>query len=166
MTTIKQTTVMDGGWVTLPLVYNDNTETSTLFEIPLGAVIDPRETFLIVDTVDATETINVGIGMGTETGFDADGFIAAFSIATAGRFCVANMYTCTDGTSMNYISSLYIGVLFFGGLAGADAAEQAGIFALKNHVGDGVAKTICYTCSAGSDTFAGRLVFKMHQLPL
>jgi len=162
---MKRTTVMDGQYVSLPLVYNDNVETSANFEIPVGMVLDPNFMWLVVDTLDTGETIDVGI-LSTEVGGDADGFIAAYSIATVGTFRVADMYTATDGSSQNYISARYIGALFSGGLNGADAAGQAGILALKSHRGDGTAKTISYTCSAGSDAFVGRLVFIPRILPL
>lgn len=36
---------------------------------------------------------------------------------------------------------------------------------LKAHVGDGTAKSITYTCSGGSDTFLGRLAFRIRTLP-
>lgn len=165
MTVMKRTTVIDGEWVVLPLIYNSNSETSAHFEIPLGGVIYPWDAFLLVDTIDATETIDVGI-LSTESGGDANGFISGYSIATAGRFCVANMITATDGSNQNYISANYIGALFYNGLDGGNAAGTAGVPIMGPHVGDGVAKTISYTCSAGSDTFKGRLVFKVYHLPL
>jgi hypothetical protein len=167
MTTMKVTNAIDGQWVDLPLVYNSNVETDTGYDLPEGGVIYPWEMFLIVTAIDATETIDIGIGMATETGYDANGFVAA-SIApqTLGRYCVANLYTATDASSQNYLSANYIGALFFGGLAGGNAAGTAGIYALEAYIGDGVCKSICYTCSSGSDTFEGRLVFKVHQLPL
>lgn len=164
-TKMKRTNVMDGMYVSLPLVYNDNSETSAKFEIPVGMVLDPNFMWLIVDTLDSTETITVGI-LSTEAGGNAAGFINGYSIATAGTYRVADMYTCTDGSSQNYISANYIGAFFFGGLAGGNAADTSGIMALKSHRGDGTAKTISYTCSAGSDSFVGRLVFIPRILPL
>ncbi len=164
-TPMKRTTVMDGQYVSLPLVYNSNVQTSANFLIPVGMVLDPNFMWLIVDTLDADETIKVGI-LSTEAGGDQDGFIVDYSIATAGTYRVADMYTVTDGSSQNYLSARYIGDLFFAGLNGADAAGQAGVLALKSHRGDGTAATISYTCSAGSDTFVGRLVFIPRILPL
>ena len=166
MTVMKRTNIPQGEWLSLPLTFNSNVETSANYELPEGAIIRPEDMYLVVDTIDATETINVGIGMSTEVGYDADGFIAAFSIATAGYYCVRDMYTATDGSNQNYLSANFIGDLFFGGLDGANASGQSGIMALKNYRGDGVAKTICYTSSAGSDTFVGRLIFRVWYLPL
>ncbi len=167
MTTMTVKNAMDGDWIDLPLVYNNNSETDTGYDLPEGAIIYPWEMWLVVTAIDATETIDVGIGMGTEAGYDANGFIAA-SIApqTLGRYCVANLYTAADASTANYFSAQYIGALFFGGVVGSNATGGNGIMALEAYIGDGVCKSICYTCSAGSDTFAGRLIFKVHQLPL
>lgn len=166
MTVMPRKTSISGDWIELPLTYNDDTETDTFYDLPIGGVIHPWEMYLVVDTVDAGETIDVGIGMSTETGYDANGFIAAYSIATEGFFRVSDMYTCTDGSQQNYVSANYIGALFKGGLDGGDAAGTAGIFGLKSYRGDGTCKSICYTCSADSDAFIGRLIFRVHFLPL
>lgn len=165
MTTMVRKNWQDGTWISLPLVYNNNSETDTGFDIPEGCVLYPWEMFLIVDTIDATETIEVGI-LSTETGGDADGFIDAYSIATAGTFCVVNLVTITDATNAVYYSANYIGDLFWDGAEGANTAGDNGLLHLTPHRGDGVAKSISYTCSAGSDTFAGRLVFRLHSIPL
>lgn len=164
-TVMKRANFMDGEIVRLPLVYNNNTETSANFELPVGAVIRAEDMWLIVTTIDATETISVGIGMSTEAGFDADGFIVTYPLDTAGTYCVADMATAVDGSSQNYLTT-YIGALFWNGKVGANAADQSGIYATKTYRGDGTCKTICYTCSAGSDTFVGALVFIPRMLPL
>jgi hypothetical protein len=166
MTVMKRTNIPQGEWLSLPLTFNSNVETSANYELPEGAILKPDDMWLVVDTIDATETINVGIGMTTEVGYDADGFIAAYSLGTAGFYCVRNMYSVTDGSVQNFLGSRYIGALFFGGINGSDTSGGDGIMALKNYRGDGVAKTICYTCSAGSDTFVGRLIFRVWYLPL
>lgn len=170
MTKIPVVNSMSGQWISLPLTvpasYGDKAETDTLYDLPVGGVIYPWEMWLVVDTVDATETIDVGIGMSLETGYDADGFIDGYSIATAGYFCVADMYTAADATNQNYYSANYIGDLFFGGLDGANAAGQAGLMALKSYRGNGTCKSICYSLSSDSDAFVGRLVFKVHYLPV
>ena len=165
MTTAKRKNVFSGDWVSIPLVYNSNSETDTGYDIPVGCVIYPWEMFLIVDTIDATETIEVGI-LSTESGGDADGFIDAYSIATAGTYCVSNMVVITDASHANYYSANYIGDLFWTGYEGANTSGSNGLVHLKSHRGDGTAKSISYTCSSGSDTFAGRLVFKANYLPL
>jgi hypothetical protein len=165
-TTMKRSTHVDSDWVVLPLVYNSNTETDTGYDLPIGCYIDPNEMWLMIDTADSGETIEVGIGMSTETGYDADGFIDAYSLTTTGRFCVGAMVATTDATAQNYISTNTIGDLFFKGLDGSNAAGAAGIYIAVPYKGDGTCKSICYTCSTGSDTFVGRLVFRARQLPL
>lgn len=165
MTTMVRKNAQDGEWIKLPLVYNSNSETDTGFDIPEGCVLYPWEMFLIVTTIDSTETIEVGI-LSTESGGDADGFIDAYSIATAGVFCVQNLVTVSDASTANYYSANYIGDLFWTGAEGSNATGGNGILHMKGHRGDGVAKSISYTCSSGSDTFEGALVFRMHFVPL
>lgn len=108
-----------GTWIILSLVFNDNTETDTGYDIPAGGMILPWEMFIIVDTLDDTETIDIGI-LSTEVGGDADGFIKAASIGTAGY--VQPAMTATAGTNTNYISASTFGALFSTGKAGADTA--------------------------------------------
>ena len=164
MTQMLRKNWQDGEWVTIPLVYNDNSETDTGFDIPKGCVIYPWEFFLIVDTVDATETIEVGI-LSTESGGDADGFIDAFSIATGGVYNVMNMVTITDASNAIYYSANTIGDLFFAGYEWANTSGNNGCIMLKAFRGDGLAESISYTCSAGSDVFVGRLCFRLHFTP-
>ena len=164
-TVMKRTNVMDSEVVRLPLIFNNATETSAQFELPVGMVIRPEDMWLIITDIDATETISVGIGMGAEAGFDADGFIVTYPLDTAGTYRVADMVTTIDGASQNYLTT-YIGALFWNGKVGGNAADTAGIFATKSYRGDGICKTICYTCSAVCDTFVGALVFIPRILPL
>ncbi len=164
MTQMVRTNYQDGEWITLPLVYNDNSETDTGFDIPKGCVLYPWEMFLIVDTIDSTETIEVGI-LSTEAGGDADGFIDAYSIATGGVFCVQNMVAITDASHANYYSTNNIGDLFWTGSEGANTSGSNGLLHMKAHRGDGTATSISYTCSVDSDTFVGRLCFRLHFTP-
>jgi hypothetical protein len=164
MTVMKRTTVMDSRWVILPLLFlAGGTEVSTGFEVPIGAVIYPHEMFVLVDTVDATETVDIGI-LSSESGGDANGFITLLSVATAGR--IKPTCTITQGTNAHYISATTFGVLFLAAAClGANTAGQGAVPVFTPFIGDGVAKTISYTPSS-SDTFVGRLCFKLHQLPL
>ena len=164
MTIMQRTNYQDGQWITLDLIYNSNSETDTGFDIPKGCCLYPWEMFLIVDTIDATETIEVGI-LSTEAGGDADGFIDAYSIATGGVYCVWNMVTVTDATNATYYSVNNIGDLFWTGAEGANTSGDTGVLHPKVHRGDGTATSISYTCSAGSDTFVGRLCFRLHFTP-
>ncbi len=147
----------------LNLVYNSNVQTSIGFALPQYAEIDARSMMVFVKTVDATETINVGL-LSTEAGGDADGFIVGLSIATAGWIKPAPTYS--QGSQSLYVSATTFGVLFLP--AAQLGANQNGYNSdtyLKNHIGDGTAKTITYTCSAGSDSFVGVLAFRWRQFP-
>jgi len=135
----------------IPFSPSDNAETTTYIELPADMAI--MQAFLDIVTLDATETIDVGL-LSTESGGDADGFIAAASVAAAGK--VFPKVTVTTGSNEKYFSACTIGVLLQDTFtAGSDAVEDVGTFMPLVHVCDGTAKTITYTGSAGSDTAAG-----------
>lgn len=62
-----------------------NTETDTGFDLPVGSLIDPLGQSIYVITAESSRTIQTGL-LSSESGGDADGFIAALSVATAGVF--------------------------------------------------------------------------------
>ena len=163
-TPMKRTNVFDGEIVSLPLIYNaGGTEVSTGYVLPTNSVIYPWEMFVIVDTVDATETVDIGILTG-ETGSDPNGFISLLSVATLGMIKPAA--TLAQGTNAHYISAATWGVLFLAAACfGANTAEQNAVPLFTPYICDGVAKTISYTPSS-SDTFVGRLVFRVHCYPI
>lgn len=142
----------DGLLLGIPFGVSDNVETSTHIELPadmavINAIID-------VLTLDATETIDVGL-LSSEGGGDADGFIAAASVAAAGK--VFPNVVVTDATE-DYFSACTIGALLQDTFAaGADVVTDVGTFVRRPHVCDGTAKTVTYTGSAGSDTAAGKI---------
>jgi len=163
-TPMKRTNFMDGELVSLPLMFlASSAEVSTGFVLPTNSVIYPHEMWLLVDTLDAAVTVDVGI-LSTETGGDADGFLDGVSAATAGLISPA--LTVSQGTNANYISATTFGILFFpaAGL-GANVSAQNAVPVFTPYVCNGVAKTISYTPS-NSDTFYGRLIFRLYQLPL
>lgn len=98
----------------IPMFFNSAVETDTGFTIPANTVFVGAD--LIVETVDATETIDVGLD-GTVTN-DPNGLIAAASVATAGYVKGAGAvldtmtgitetdcnvtYTCTAGSDAFY----------------------------------------------------------------
>ena len=148
--------------------YTANTEFDTGMEILEHVVIKPDCMGVYVHTVDATETINVGL-LSTESGGDADGFMAAVSLATAGfipatvGFNVGSNSVGIDLTGGD--QEFTYGVLMVGSGSKVAAAEYTdvdteanGFYLLENHVGDGTAKTISYTTSAGSDTGHGLII--------
>lgn len=140
----------EGLLLKIPFSPSDNSETTTYIELPADMVV--TNAFIDVVTVDATETIDVGL-LSSEGGGDADGFIAAASVATAGK--VMPGAAVTAGANETYFSANTLGEMLSDFLAGTDAATDVGTFARKPHVCDGTAKTVSYTGSAGSDTAAG-----------
>ena len=131
------------------------TETDTGFDLPTNARIDPTGVGVRVTTVDATETIDVGL-LSTESGGDANGLVAALSVATAG-FVLAKP-TLTAGGSETYYASTTLGALLVTFLAGADTATDVGTHERIAHVGNGTAKSFSYTLTAGTDTAEGFIV--------
>jgi hypothetical protein len=161
---MKRTNFMDGELVSLPLLFlAGGTEVSTGFVLPTNSIIYPHEMWVMVDTVDSTETVDIGI-LSTESGGDADGFIDGLSVATAGLISPGN--TWTAGTNMTYISASTFGVLFLAAARkGANVTVTPPAPDYTPYVCNGVAKTISYTPSS-SDTFVGRLIFRLRQLPV
>lgn len=164
-------TVSEWKWETFKLTYNNNVETDTGWDLPQYGEVDPLSMMVFVQTVDATETVDVGL-LSTEVGGDANGFLSLVSIATAGW--VRPALTFTKGNAQYYVSAATYGEYFFDldntggtakGLAGGNAAGTAGQPWLESHIGDGTAKSLTYTCTAGSDTFIGFLRFRWRQLP-
>lgn len=111
----------------------DATETRTGFVLP-GAV--QPNVGITVTTVDATETIEVGT-LSTDSG-DADGFIDALSVATAGY----NKATNVNG-------SVTLGVLLYV----QDSANAGDDFPEQNT--SMIGKEVTYTLTTGADTAAG-----------
>lgn len=133
----------DGFAVRLPFV-KSTTEASTGFLIPAGAIIN--DVFIEVSTAVAESTIDIGI-LSTEVGGDADGFVDGESCAATGRVQHVEYNTSADANTR--------GVL----LVASDikTADSTALYYSipKQHIGDGVAKTITYTTS--NHTIAGNI---------
>lgn len=143
-----------------PMVFNaGGTETDTGFDIPVNMLVG--ECFTKVSTVDAGETVSIGL-LSSESGGDADGFVALASVATAGY--VDNAGVITGGTNIDFTSGVTYGVLLASFINGSDAVATGGGVIRKRHRTDGVAKSISYTPSS-SDTFAGYGVLCWERLP-
>jgi hypothetical protein len=133
----------------VPFSATDSTaaaETNTGFTVPTRAAVLPAGIGVEVRTVDPTETLDVGT-LSTDSG-DADGFLAAVSVATAGFI---------KGTLAN--GALTLGALLFvqdSANAGDEAPEP-------NTTSTG--KAITYTLTAGSDTAAGFICIPMQLSP-
>jgi hypothetical protein len=146
----------------LPFGASDNTEVDTGLDLPVANLV-VKDAHLVVTTVDATETIEVGI-LASESGGDADGFIDAVSVATAGY---VNMFpVVTGGTNIDYLDhTVGYGVFLKQGIAGADAVATVGGWAKRHYRTDGTAKSISYTGSSGSDTAAGYIYLDYLRMP-
>lgn len=133
-----------------PIAFNSGgTEVDTGLDLPKNAMV--IDAAVEVVTLDATETVNIGL-LSTETAGDADGFLAAVSVANAGF--VANI-AYTTGSNEVYLSTNSYGVLLASGSLGNDVATDVGSLAMKGHVVTGSnATSISYTPST-SDTLAG-----------
>ena len=123
----------------IPFSHADSTaatEKDTGFDLPANSIFLPHPTIRVVD-VDATETIDIGT-LSTESGGDADGFVATVSVATAG---------VVKGTVLQGSNTL-------GALFEVQDSANAGDLTHEAHV-TAVATSISYTTTAGSDTVSG-----------
>lgn len=113
------------------------TETDTGFDLPLNAIAKSIGGGVLVSVLDATETIDVGL-LSTESGGDANGFFITLAVAT----------------EIFNLPSLANGALTLGAMLVADE-DGAGALVPEAHRGDGVAESICYTLTTGTDTAEG-----------
>lgn len=140
----------------IPFGPSDDTETSTHIELPADMAV--MDILLDILTVDATETIDVGLNEavgGGEVGGDDNGFAAAASVATAGK--VRPGAAVTAGGTETYYSANTRGVMLSDYIVGTNVDQDYGLYHEKPHICDGVAKTVTYKGSAGSDTAAGKI---------
>jgi hypothetical protein len=145
----------------VPFGVSDNTETDTGINLPTGLLV--KDAFIKVVTTDASETLDVGI-LASESGGDADGFVLATSVATAGY--VNPWPVVTGGTNIDYhVHTAGYGAFLKDGIAGADAVATVGGVQRRYYKTDGVATSISYTGSSGSDTAAGYIVLQLTRLP-
>jgi len=129
----------------------NTSETDTGVDLPSTAVI--LDVFLKVTTAEAGKTINVGL-LSSETGGDADGFVAGASLASTG--VVVPAVTVTSGTNEDYLSACTYGAFLADFTAGSDNAGDVGTFNKKLFATDSVtAKSLTYTCSSGTSSAAG-----------
>ena len=97
---------------TLPFVFNDNTETTTGWNLPANSMV--IYCVVEVETIDATETMDVGV-----LSDDPNAIGTAVALGVAGFI--------NDADALPYMTETQ------------------------------TAKTVSYTCSAGSDTSAGNI---------
>lgn len=132
---------------------SDNTETDTTVDFKTDTAV--HRVCVEVVTVDAGETIDIGL-LSTDTAGDANGFIAAQSVATAGFYC-NDKPTITAGSNETHVSTASnVGALMGSSLKGTNTATDEGSHYIWDHVVTASnADDITYTGSAGSDTAAG-----------
>jgi hypothetical protein len=145
----------------IPFLFNaGGTEVDTGFDLPANCLV--TDAYVRVTTIDATETVDVGILSG-EAGGDLDGFLDLVDLGTAGH---VNTYpVVTNGGTIDYHAtngSIY-GVFLSQLIAGADAVATVGGFQRRYYRTDGVAKSISYTPTT-SDTAKGFIYIRFSNL--
>jgi hypothetical protein len=133
-----------------PFLFNSGgTEVDTGLDFPLNVLV--KDVMIEVVTLDATETLHVGI-LSSETNGDADGFLVAVDLATAGFI---RPWVITDSTTEDFITTPYYGALMGKGSAGTSAANDFGQSGGFGHIVSGSnGRSLSYTPST-SDTAAG-----------
>ena len=150
------------------------TETDTGFNLMQNAAVLPDGLGVHVVTVDATESMDVGL-LASETGGDANGLIAVALTSAAGMVPAAVGYNIgsnsiywdqTGGTGEHTYGAMMAPASTLAAAAeGTDVdTEGQGFNILSPHVGDGTAESISYTLTAGTDTAIGFIVLPI-QLP-
>lgn len=134
----------------VPFTGSDNVEADTGAD--LAANLEIEDVQVEVVTIDAGATVNIGI-LAAEAGGDANGFMNAVSVATAGF--ITNDPATTAGGNETYLSASPIGALLGTFLAGTDAATDVGTFVKRQHKSDGTAKSLSYTGSAADFSAEG-----------
>lgn len=140
------------------------TETDTGFDLPNNAMVMPDGTCVQTTILDAGEDIDVGL-LASETLGDADGFMDALSVAALGVVVPQIGFSTDANTTWRDLTGGdeedTFGVLLqavgtkIALSEGADVATDTGIYFKVPHVGDGIAESIVYTLSAGTNLAAG-----------
>lgn len=134
----------------------DATEFDTGFDLATNQAVLSPGVGVYVETLDSTETIEVGI-LSSESGGDADGFIDALSLTTAAY--VAADVTVTTGSNTKFFAAAPTkGVLLADFQAGTDVDQDEGMWHEKPYVCNGTAKSISLTLTTGTDTGAGYII--------
>lgn len=138
---IKVDTQQRSQMAVIPFAIGDTSaaaETDTGFDFPAASAVLPYP-MVRVSTVDATETIDVGL-LSSESSGDADGFINAVALDTA---VLVKATLLASGDTMGALLSV---------LDSANSGDDAP----EAHVVTGAAATsITYTLTAGTDTAEG-----------
>ena len=133
------------------------TETDTGFDLPTDCLVQPSGTLVEVITLEASKTIDVGI-LASESGGDANGIVAATSVAAAGA--ILPIVTVTSGV----YSANTFGALISDYTAGTNADDR-GLFNTKQYRCNGTAKSLSYTLSSASAAATGYIKIS-YELPV
>lgn len=118
-------------------------ETDTAWDLPAKSIV--RDVFIDVTTAHAGITVSVGT-LSSEAGGDADGFVAAASLATPG---LVRPSATLDGTNNWFVTDTR-GALLSKFVAGANADDR-GLYAEVPYPSTAnTAKSVSYTASANS----------------
>lgn len=134
--------------IRVPMVFNDNTMKDTGVDFVSGMTIGLPQVY--VTTIDATETIMIGLGAGAEANHDADGLAVLLPLGIAGWAA----HNLADGTAADITSGALLEEVT---LIDATAVTPVYFPILKaaGYQCDGTLVSLDYTCTAGSDTAAG-----------
>src|SRR3990167_2077780 len=117
-----------------------------------------------VRTVDAAATFELGLDS-AETGGDADGFVDAASIATAGQVYHGGLVT-VGGTETYYSSATLGAYLRQGFIVGTNVDQDYGLFQRREyHCRNNAARTVSITGSAAIDTAVGEIYIMGYMVP-
>ena len=136
--------------IRVPMVFNDNTQKDTGIDFISGMTIGLPQVY--VTTIDATETIDIGLGMGTESGHDADGLVNLLPLGVAG-WAVHEMANTTA-------DNITVGALLVEATGQGLPSGTPVYFPIMKGSGyqcNGTLVSLGYTCTAGSDTAAGHI---------
>ncbi len=120
-------------------------EYDTGFDLQAGWTV--LDAWVVVNTRDATETVDIGTN--SKDSGDADGLIVAASLATAGL--VYPDATVTVGATETYYSANTRGALLSDYIVGSDVDQDYGLFHPKPFT-VGTTIDLTFTTSAGTDT--------------
>jgi hypothetical protein len=143
-------------WVRLPYVFiAGGTVQDTGYDLPATGLV--TDIVIQVVTLDATETIDVGLLAG-ESGGDEDGFCALMPISGAAGFYRPGYTITTTWPSASTRGAL------LGYFVAGSGTDDRGAYIEKPHVISSiVARSVTYTCSS-SDVGAGYIWLKLENV--
>ena len=134
-------------------------ETDTGLDLPYGALV--QNCLIEVVDVHSAKTIMVGI-LSSETAGDADGFVVATLLTTAG---IIHPRLYTAGSNDTFLATANSGALLGKFLVGADVVGDTGSDTMTGHLVQGSnGSSVSYTCSSATTTATGLIHMPFIQL--